>query len=131
MQNRQDDALMSNTALLPLAPLDAELDLVVEGATFRCKDGSVMGRDGDIGNAVLRRYKALESRHLLMGKEGGRWFVLTPKTIENPFWMDGYRLVPGERTLLIKIRHHLALDDLRIGLRLKPAEKKSFFGWRF
>ncbi|HEY0789580.1 MAG TPA: hypothetical protein VGD78_00830 [Chthoniobacterales bacterium] len=107
---------------LPSAPRWARLELVTEGAAHFCADGSVLGSQGNLPETLTQHWTDLEPRHLLLGRENGFWFAFTPVTVARPFSLDGAPLLPGDRRWLDRVRHHLALDDLRIGLRLHPAE---------
>jgi hypothetical protein len=104
----------------PQAPRRARLELVIEGSSHFCVDGTVIGSSGNLPSDLSPRWAALEPRHLLLGTDGDAWFVFTPLTVVRPFTLDGEHLTRGERRLLTRVRHHLALDDVRIGLRLHP-----------
>jgi hypothetical protein len=108
----------------PPAPRRARLEVVIEGKRHFCVDGTVIGSKGHLPPDHLRRWAELEPRHLLLGMDGDAWFVFTPLTVARPFSLDGEPLNRGERRFLDRVRHHLAFDDIRIGLRLHPAEAK-------
>jgi len=126
----------SHSGSLPPAPGNARLELVIEGGSRFCEDGTVIGTKGNLPPDFLRPWPDLEPRHLLLGLEGARWFIFTPLTVMRPFSLDGEPLKRGERRALDRVRHHLALDHVRIGLRLHPAEGslrgglRRFFGAR-
>ena len=104
----------------PPAPKNARLELVVEGKTFVCRDGSIIGSASELASEVFKQIPGLEPRHALLGLEQGAWFILTPKNVGRPLRLDGATLPRGERRPLDKVRHHVEFDALRIGLRLLP-----------
>ncbi|MBV9491678.1 MAG: hypothetical protein JO069_18455 [Verrucomicrobia bacterium] len=109
---------------LPPAPRGARLELVTEGLSHFCIDGTVIGSKGNLPASIARRWSELESRHLLLGMEGDAWFAFTPLNVVRPFSLDGEPLPLGKRRPLDRVRHHLAFDHVRIGLRLHPAETR-------
>jgi len=115
----------------PDAPPDAAMALVIEGTNYSCKDGTVIGSGSEFAREFFSRAGGLEPRHLLLGKEGGRWFLFTPRPVLRPFLLDGVTLPRGERRFLTKVRHHLQFDDLRFGLRLSPAERTGPVRWAY
>lgn len=102
------------------APRNASLELVFEGVSYPCKDGTIIGTSSSFAKAAFSKVDGLEPRHLLLGMEGGYWFALTPKSVQRPFRLEGKQLVRGERTILDKARYHVEFDDVRFGLRLSP-----------
>jgi len=104
----------------PVAPKNATLEIVVEGKSFLCHDGVIIGAESDFASEVFRHVPGLEARHALLGIENGCWFILTPRTVKRPFRLDGVTLPRGERRPLDRVRHHVEFDALRLGLRLKP-----------
>ncbi len=104
----------------PPAPKNARLELVVEGKTFVCRDGTIIGSESDVATEVFKLIPGLEARHALLGRDQGVWFILTPRNVARPLRLDGVTLPRGERRPLDKVRHHVEFDALRIGLRLLP-----------
>lgn len=104
----------------PPAPRNARLELVVDGKTFVCRDGTIIGSASDLPVEVFKQIPGLEARHALLGVEQGAWFILTPRNVSRPLRLDGVALPRGERHPLDKVRHHVEFDALRIGLRLLP-----------
>jgi len=104
----------------PPAPKNARLELVVEGKTFVCRDGTVIGTESDLTPELFKHIPGLEARHALLGRDQGEWFILTPRNVSRPLRLDGVALPRGERRLLDRVRHHVEFDALRIGLRLLP-----------
>lgn len=104
------------------APRNAVLDLVFEGVSYPCKDGTIIGTSSGFAKAAFSKVEGLESRHLLLGVENGYWFVLTPKSVQRPFRLEGKQLVRGRRVILDKARYHVEFDDVRFGLRLSPRQ---------
>jgi hypothetical protein len=102
------------------APRNASLELVFEGVSYPCKDGTIIGTSSSFAKAAFSKVDGLEPRHLLLGTEGGYWFALTPKSVRRPFRLEGKPLVRGERIILDKARYHVEFDDVRFGLRLSP-----------
>jgi hypothetical protein len=102
------------------APRYASLELVFEGVSYPCKDGTIIGASSSFAKAAFSKVEGLEHRHLLLGIEDGYWFVLTPKSVQRPFRLEGKQLVRGERIILDKARYHVEFDDVRFGLRLSP-----------
>ena len=68
----------------PDAPPDAAMALVIEGTNYSCKDGTVVGSASAFAREFFSRAGGLEPRHLLLGKEGGRWFLFTPPDGPSP-----------------------------------------------
>lgn len=106
--------------LRPPAPKNARLELVLEGKTFVCRDGTVIGTESDLAPELFKHIPGLEARHALLGRDQGEWFILTPRNVSRPLRLDGVALPRGERRLLDRVRHHVEFDALRIGLRLLP-----------
>ena len=128
-EREQPNADMHVPDARPDAPPDAAMALVIEGTNYPCKDGTVIGSASEFAREFFSRAAGLEPRHLLLGKEGGRWFLFTPRTVPRPFLLDGVTLPRGERCFLTKVRHHLQFDDLRFGLRLSPVERTGPVRW--
>ena len=102
------------------APRNAALELVFEGVSYPCKDGTIIGTSSSFAKAAFSKVEGLEPRHLLLGIENGYWFALTPKSALRPFRLEGKPLVRGHRVILDKARYHVEFDDVRFGLRLSP-----------
>jgi hypothetical protein len=102
------------------APRNAALELVFEGVSYPCKDGTIIGTSSSFVKAAFAKVDGLEPRHLLLGVENGYWFALTPKSVVRPFLLEGKPLVRGQRVILDKARYHVEFDDVRFGLRLSP-----------
>jgi hypothetical protein len=102
------------------APRNAALELVFEGISYPCKDGTIIGTSSGFAKSAFSKVDGLEPRHLLLGIEDGYWFALTPKSVQQPFRLEGKQLVRGERTILDKARYHVEFDNVRFGLRLSP-----------
>jgi hypothetical protein len=102
------------------APRNAALALIFEGVSYPCKDGTIIGTSSSFAKTAFAEVEGLEPRHLLLGKENGYWFALTPKSVQRPFRLEGKQLVRGQRVILDKARYHVEFDDLRFGLRLSP-----------
>jgi hypothetical protein len=96
------------------------LDLVFEGVSYPCKDGTIIGTSSSFAKAAFAKAEGIEPRHLLLGVENGYWFALTPKSVRRPFRLEGKQLVRGQRVILDKARYHVEFDDVRFGLRLSP-----------
>jgi anti-anti-sigma factor len=107
----------------------AVLEIRAEGISYPCKDGDVIGTAGRVASSFFASITGLEARHLLIGQEGDRWFVLTPKNIAHPFVLDGVSLVAGERKFLQYVEHQMEFSGRVFGLRLVPdRRKKGLFG---
>ncbi|SRR5258708_7336417 len=102
------------------APRDAALELVFEGVSYPCKDGTIIGTSSSFAKSAFSKVEGLEPRHLLLGIDNGYWFALTPKSVQRPFRLEGKQLVRGQRIILDKARYHVEFDDVRFGLRLSP-----------
>ena len=107
----------------PPAPKNARLELVIEGKTFVCRDGTIIGAESTLAAEIFKQIPWLEARHALIGREQGEWFILTPRNVSRPLRLDGVTLPRGERRPLDKVRHHVEFDALRIGLRLSPRSR--------
>jgi hypothetical protein len=102
------------------APRHAVLELVFEGISYPCKNGTIIGSSSSFAKEAFSKVAGLEPRHLLLGIEDGYWFALTPVSVQRPFRLDGQQLVRGQRRILDKARYHVEFDDTRFGLRLSP-----------
>jgi hypothetical protein len=102
------------------APRNAALELVFEGVSYPCKDGTIIGTSSGFAKAAFSKVEGLEPRHLLLGVDNGYWFALTPKSVLRPFRLEGQQLVRGQQVILDKARYHVEFDDVRFGLRLSP-----------
>jgi hypothetical protein len=100
------------------APRNASLEVVFEGVSYPCKDGTIIGTSSSFAKTAFSKVEGLEPRHLLLGTENGYWFALTPKSVRRPFRLEGKQMVRGARIMLDKARYHVEFDDVRFGLRL-------------
>jgi hypothetical protein len=100
------------------APRNASLEVVFEGVSYPCKDGTIIGTSSSFAKTAFSKVEGLEPRHLLLGMENGYWFALTPKSVRRPFRLEGKQMVRGARIMLDKARYHVEFDDVRFGLRL-------------
>src|SRR5271167_4739393 len=107
------------------AKYPARLEVRAEGISYPCKDGDVIGTDGQLAAAYFSQISNLAPRHLLIGKLDGRWFVFTPKNVQHPFILDGIPLQPGERKSLQYVEHQAEFSGHVFGLRLIPEQRKG------
>ncbi len=103
----------------------ADLELRAEGVSYRCKDGDVIGKTGDLASNYFSKMGSLEARHVLIGREDERWFLFTPKTVLHPFVLDGQPLEPGERRFLRYFEHQIEFEGQIFGLRLLPEQPRK------
>src|SRR5260370_22026903 len=101
----------------PPAPKNARLELVVEGKTFVCRDGSIIGSESDVATEVIKLIPGLEAPQALPGLDQGVWIILTPRNTSRPLRLDGVTLPRGERRPLDQVRHPADRDALRTRLR--------------
>src|SRR5580692_1222859 len=107
------------------AKYPARLEVRAEGISYPCKDGDVIGTDGQLAAAYFGQISNLAPRHLLIGKLDERWFVFTPKNVQHPFILDGIPLQPGERKSLQYVEHQAEFSGHVFGLRLIPEQRKG------
>jgi anti-anti-sigma factor len=107
------------------AKYPARLEVRAEGISYPCKDGDVIGTDGQLAAAYFGQISNLAPRHLLIGKLDERWFVFTPKNVQHPFVLDGIPLQPGERKSLQYVEHQAEFSGHVFGLRLIPEQRKG------
>ena len=107
------------------AKYPARLEVRAEGVSYPCKDGDVIGTDGQLAAAYFSQISNLAPRHLLIGKLDERWFVFTPKNVQHPFILDGIPLQPGERKSLQYVEHQAEFSGHVFGLRLIPEQRKG------
>jgi hypothetical protein len=119
--------------LLPTreAKYPARLEVRAEGISYPCKDGDVIGTEGQLAAAYFSQISNLAPRHLLIGKSNERWFVFTPKNVQHPFILDGIPLQPGERKSLQYVEHQAEFSGHVFGLRLVPERKEGFLSRMF
>jgi anti-anti-sigma factor len=123
------------SAIRPAGPITrreakypALLEVRAEGASYRCKDGDVIGTEGRLAQAYFRQFTNLAPRHLLIGQLEGRWFIFTPKNVQHPFILDGVALRAGERKSLQYIEHQVEFNGHVFGFRLvAEQEQEGFF----
>src|SRR5258708_39570385 len=99
------------------APRNATLELVFEGVSYPCKDGTIIGSSSSFAKSAFSKVQGLEPRHLLLGIEDGYWFALTPKSVQRPFRLEGKQLVRGQRITLDKARYNAGSADDPFGIR--------------
>src|SRR5258708_22057877 len=80
----------------PPAPKNARLELVVEGKTFVCRDGTIIGSESDVATEVFKMIPGLEARNALLGRDQGVVFTLTPPNRARPLRSDAVTLAIGE-----------------------------------
>ena len=107
------------------AKYPARLEVRAEGISYPCKDGDVIGTDGQLAASYFSQISNLAPRHLLIGKLDERWFVFTPKNVQHPFILDGIPLQPGERKSLQYVEHQAEFSGHVFGLRLIPEQRKG------
>jgi len=107
------------------AKYPARLEVRAEGISYPCKDGDVIGTEGQLAAAYFSQISNLAPRHLLIGKLDERWFVFTPKNVQHPFVLDGIPLQPGERKSLQYVEHQAEFSGHVFGLRLIPEQRKG------
>jgi anti-sigma B factor antagonist len=114
------------------AKFPALLEIRAEGTSYPCKDGDVIGTEGQLAKPFFSQITNLAPRHLLIGQSEDRWFVFTPKNVQHPFTMDGVILRAGERKLLQYVEHQVEFSGHVFGFRLVPqVQKKGFFSRLF
>ena len=109
------------------AKYPARLEVRAEGISYPCKDGDVIGTDGQLGVSYFSQISNLAPRHLLIGKSNERWFVFTPMNVQHPFILDGIPLRAGERKFLQYVEHQAEFSGHVFGLRLIPEQRKEGF----
>jgi anti-anti-sigma factor len=109
------------------AKFPAQLEVRAEGVSYPCKDGDVIGTEGQLAKAYFSQITNLAPRHLLIGQLQGRWFVFTPKNVQHPFTMDGVVLRAGERKLLQYVEHQVEFSGHVFGFRLVAQQQKEGF----
>jgi anti-anti-sigma factor len=109
----------------PEAKYPAQLEVRAEGTSYPCKDGDVIGTEGQLAKAYFRQISNLAPRHLLIGQLDGRWFVFTPKNVQHPFILDGVPLRTGERKFLQFVEHQAEFSGHVFGLRLVQEQPKE------
>ena len=109
------------------AKYPARLEVRAEGISYPCKDGDVIGTEGQLAAAYFSQISNLAPRHLLIGKLDERWFVFTPKNVQHPFILDGIPLQAGERKSLQYVEHQAEFSGHVFGLRLIPEQRKEGF----
>ena len=107
------------------AKYPARLEVRAEGISYPCKDGDVIGTDGQLAAAYFGQISNLAPRHMLIGKLDERWFVFTPKNVQHPFILDGIPLQPGERKALQYVEHQAEFSGHVFGLRLIQEQRKE------
>jgi len=113
------------------AKYPARLEVRAEGISYPCKDGDVIGTEGQLAAAYFSQISNLAPRHLLIGKSNERWFVFTPKNVQHPFILDGIPLQPGERKSLQYVEHQAEFSGHVFGLRLIPERKEGLLSRMF
>jgi anti-sigma B factor antagonist len=109
------------------AKYPARLEVRAEGISYPCKDGDVIGTDGQLAATYFSQISNLAPRHLLIGKSDERWFVFTPMNVQHPFILDGIPLRAGERKFLQYVEHQAEFSGHVFGLRLIPEQRKEGF----
>ena len=107
------------------AKYPARLEVRAEGISYPCKDGDVIGTEGQLAAAYFSQISNLAPRHLLIGKLDERWFVFTPKNVQHPFILDGIPLEAGERKPLQYVEHQAEFSGHVFGLRLIQEQRKE------
>jgi anti-sigma B factor antagonist len=107
------------------AKYPALLEVRAEGTSYPCKDGDVIGTEGQLAKAYFSQISNLAPRHLLIGQSDGRWFVFTPKNVQHPFILDGVPLRTGERKFLQFVEHQAEFSGHVFGLRLIQEQPKE------
>ncbi|HEY1476328.1 MAG TPA: anti-sigma factor antagonist [Chthoniobacterales bacterium] len=109
------------------AKYPARLEVRAEGISYPCKDGDVIGTDGQLAASYFSQISNLAPRHLLIGKSDERWFVFTPMNVQHPFILDGIPLRAGERKFLQYVEHQAEFSGHVFGLRFIPEQRKEGF----
>ena len=103
----------------------AQLEVTINGKSFPCANGDVLGREGTVGSAELWNFGAVHRRHVQILLDRGVWHVQALANTRNLTELDGSPLARGERRALCG-EHQLRLStQVRIGLRVRGVDSSA------
>jgi len=105
---------------IPSMPAFTPQLLLEDGTVIDCRDGGVIGRQGDVGDGILSREVVLSRRHLLLQTFDGTWFLTLLPEARNRTWLDGEEMREGVSRAL-HWEHDLQVGERHFGIRLAAA----------
>lgn len=116
-------------AVQPMPPIIPQL-ILNDGTVIDCREGGVLGRQGDLATEQLAREAVLSRRHLLLQPYDGVWFLTLLPDARNKTWLDGEELHHGVSRQLDG-EHDLQVGDKHFGIRLRnvPADDTGMRGF--
>lgn len=102
-------------------PEPCRLEITVEGQTFVCRDGDVLGRRGTVGVERLGHVSVISRRHLQVHRElTGQWRLHVLAEARNATFLDGVVLPRGEGHPLSPGDHRVEVEGFVFTLRAEP-----------
>lgn len=97
------------------------LDITVEGQTFVCRDGDVLGRRGTLGVERLGRVSVISRRHLQVHRAPtGQWRLSVLAEARNATLLDGVVLARGEDHPIHPGEHRVEIEGFIFTLNAEP-----------
>jgi len=103
------------------------LELVVGSKTFPCRDGAVLGREGNLAKHLFQDIDTVSRRHLFLCLEDGVWRVRAGKNVSNSTTLDGDEMDRDKPYPLDEGEYELTMSRAcKFTLRVKmPEESKK------
>jgi serine phosphatase RsbU (regulator of sigma subunit) len=100
--SRAEATESTESTVATTAESDTQLMLQVEGRTWPLLHGSIIGRQGTVGGAALRKYDVLSRQHLHVESEpeSGRWHVTLMPKVGNETFCNGEIMVEGQPVIV-------------------------------
>jgi ribosomal protein S27E len=96
------------------------LEMIVGTQNYQCRNGDILGRSGTLAADIFQGIDTVSSRHVLLTKEGGKWFVTVFAGVQNTTQLDDQELRRGVRYALCG-EHRLRMSQgCEVILRFSP-----------
>src|SRR5260221_13575959 len=87
----------------PPAPKNARLEIVVEGKTFVCRDGTIIGSESGVATELFKLFPGLMARTLLLRLEEVVLVLLPPLVMDISMVFGGVAFLRCVRSCLVKV----------------------------
>lgn len=103
------------------------MEITVEGQTFVCRDGDILGRRGTLGVERLGHVSVISRKHLQVHREEetGQWRLSVLPEARNATFLDGKVILRGESRPVPVGEHRVEIEGFIFTLRAEPESSES------
>lgn len=124
--NQGQDLPSDETNLTQEAPekYTPTLELVVGNKRFQCRDGDILGREGNLAKNLFQNIDTVSRKHIFLSLQDGVWRVKAGKNVSNSTTLDGDEMDRDKPYSLHEGEYELTMSRAcKITLRVKEPEK--------